>query len=350
MRINNLSIAIVIPDLDYGGEEKRVIFFANNYTRYFKKVFLISPLGQSISQLNSEVQHINLNIRNPKNILNFVSIIRRNQIDFVQGHKRMTLPYLYASEKFTQAKSVFNFDNIYLQFNWHCKFIMPNNIVYLSDVLLDFYVSYYPDKNNKTINMGGDFLAKIDENSVNNIRQKLELPNAFVMLSLGRLSEQKNHKLLLSSLAHLKAYNFVCLIAGTGPLEKELKTLATALNIEDKVRFLGHRTDVEDLLNIADLLVQTSIFEGFPNVFIEAASVGIPIVSTDVGSSKSIIQKNGLLVESGNLEALTSALKAALTNLDVLKRDASEYMLSAELQKFRKENMLSNYLEYYENF
>lgn len=350
--LKSKKIAIIIPDFDYGGEEHRAVFFANNYTKYFGEVFVIAPEGLSSSKLAENVRHLKVNVRHPLSILRVLSLLKKHQITYLQGHKRATLPYLYLSEKLSGTKSLFNFDNIYLNHNRICSFISPRHIAYLSDVLNDFYSDIYSSKrfNNVTINMGGTFYQSQTVADITEIKKRLNVEEQFVILSLGRLDNQKNHRLLLKALKRIKTSDYICLIAGDGELKSELIQEAEVLGLSQKVRFLGHRTDIEDLLNASDVLVQSSVFEGFPNVFIEAASVGLPIIATNVGSSKTLVRNNGILVESQDEIGLATAIDKLADNYSVYKAEAAALSNDLFLKKFHRNEMLLNYILFYKQF
>lgn len=342
------SIGLIIPDFDFGGEEKRVVFFANNYLNYFKEVYVFSPDGKSSSLLDPRVNHIQINVRNYANIFRILSLLKKRNITFLQGHKRASLPILVAAERFLKMKCNFNFDNIYLN-NGLSKYLMPKTIFYLSDVLKDYYKDQFTKHTNLVINMGGEFYDSISQDEINNYKQILGIKGKKVVLSLGRLSFQKNHKSLIEALLKVKYSNYVVLVVGEGPLEKELKELCVINGLNDKLQFLGHRKDINVLLSVSDFLVQSSIFEGFPNVFIEAASIGIPIVATNVGSSKTLVKDNGILVPSNNSESLANAIDNMFDNLNRYKENALVLRSSDFLKQFHKNNMLANYLAYYES-
>jgi glycosyltransferase involved in cell wall biosynthesis len=350
--MNNLkpkTVALIIPDFDYGGEEKRVVYFANNYTKHFEKVLLFAPAGKSTELLEKKVKHIKVNTKKKINIITVLRLLKRYNVDCLQGHKRAILPYLFLAEKLLGIKVFFNFDNIYLNYNGLLSFISPKRIVYLSDVLKDFYAKYYQSHYNTTINMGGDFFNTYDINERNESRAQLGVADKFTILSLGRLAEQKNHKLLIDALHLLQNESFVCLIAGTGPLQSELKLHVQQYGISDRVYFLGHRTDIEALLNASDVLVQSSLFEGFPNVFIEAASVGLPLISTNVGSARTLVMDNGILLKNQTPETLAEAIKKTIQELDGFKDSANQMKQSEYFRQFSKKNMLNNYVHYIEN-
>jgi glycosyltransferase involved in cell wall biosynthesis len=78
--------------------------------------------------------------------------------------------------------------------------------------------------------------------------------------------------------------------AGIGPLEGQLRSLARNLDIEERVRFLGYIADMPGLYRDVDLVVQSSLTEGLPNVMLEVAYLGVPVVATDVGGTAEVIE------------------------------------------------------------
>lgn len=258
--LKNKSIGIIIPDFDYGGEEKRALFFANNSVSHFKKVYLIGPSGAQSGSVDSRVQQVHIKIRGYKNLIRVVRYVKGEKIDFIQGHKRTTFPYLYALERFTPAQVNFNFDNIYLDKEWLYRFT-PRRLYYLSDYMKEHYAPWFPDHQNITINMGGEFYQPIPAEKVQKLRDTMKLQGKFVLISLGRLSDQKNQEITLKALSTISDESIVCLMVGEGPKESVLKKMAADLNLTDRVFFLGHRSDVDQLLAASDGLVQASIFE-----------------------------------------------------------------------------------------
>jgi glycosyltransferase involved in cell wall biosynthesis len=198
--------------------------------------------------------------------------------------------------------------------------------------------------------MGGDFYENSHIDTLQKIKIELGIKDETILLSLGRLSYQKNHQKLIESLNKLKEENFICLIAGDGPLENKIKMQIKKYQLSDKVRILGHRTDVKNLLCISDVLIQASIFEGFPNVFIEAASVGLPIISTDVGSSRTLVNKNGIVVHANDSQELAIAIRKMILNHSLYKKEAMVLRDSNFFKQFHKSEMLKNYISYYKSF
>lgn len=104
-------------------------------------------------------------------------------------------------------------------------------------------------------------------------------------------------------------------VAGDGPARTDLETLADRLGIGTEVEFLGiqDRTGVAALMRRADLLVVPSLAENQPVVLLEAQASGLPVVASDVGGVREVVDAfAGRLVPSGDVDALAGAIKAVL--------------------------------------
>ena len=114
-------------------------------------------------------------------------------------------------------------------------------------------------------------------------------------------------------------------IAGEGPQRAELMSLAADLGIAETTRLLGHREDVPDLIARSRLLVHTSDSEGSPNAVMEAMASGRPVVATDAGDVKRLVEngRTGFVVERDDHEALVSRVCALLSD-DRLARQFGE--------------------------
>ncbi len=147
-------------------------------------------------------------------------------------------------------------------------------------------------------------------------RQSLGItPEAPVILFAGRLAPQKGLKDLIDALDLLQHVQpgTVTLIAGDGPLRAALEGRARSFELlqTGRVRFLGHREDVPALLAAADMLVLPSLYEGLPNVVLEAMSQAKPVVATNAPGTNELVVDNetGLLVPMGQPKALAKALR-----------------------------------------
>jgi glycosyltransferase involved in cell wall biosynthesis len=94
-------------------------------------------------------------------------------------------------------------------------------------------------------------------------------------------------------------------------MEAELRALAADLGLAGRVEFLGYVSDMPSLYADADLVVQSSLTEGLPNVILEAAFLEVPVLATDVGGTREIIEdgRGGRLIEAGSVDSLIEGLR-----------------------------------------
>ena len=149
------------------------------------------------------------------------------------------------------------------------------------------------------------------------VREKAGVPpGATVLLQVGRLTPQKGFDVLFKAIHRIaeRHPDLVVFVAGEGPLRGELEGLAQKLQISPAVRFLGHREDVADLLNAADLVTLASRSEGMPYTLLEAMGSGRAVVATRIGGIEEVIKKEGtaLLVPTEDPGALAGAITELL--------------------------------------
>jgi glycosyltransferase involved in cell wall biosynthesis len=141
-----------------------------------------------------------------------------------------------------------------------------------------------------------------------------------IVLVVARLEPQKGHTTLLRAAADLPGMVFA--FAGSGAEQTALEREAAALGITDRVLFLGHRTDVPDLLAAADVFVLPSSNEGLPLALLEATAAGIPVVASDIGGNRDIVTdgETGLLVPVGDADALAGAINRLVQDPALARR------------------------------
>lgn len=135
-----------------------------------------------------------------------------------------------------------------------------------------------------------------------------------LLLAVGRLGEQKDYPNLLQAFARLPSKSALplLLIVGDGPLHGELLRLAASLDISERVVFLGVRHDVSELMSACDLYVMSSAWEGLPMVILEAMACQRPIVATDCGGIKTVLNGTGVVVPTQDSEALSQGMERVL--------------------------------------
>ena len=142
------------------------------------------------------------------------------------------------------------------------------------------------------------------------------------IVAVGRLTEQKNHKLLIRAFYLISSKYPACnmYIYGEGALRKELEQYIRSLHLENRVYLPGNQKNIFDKISMASVFVMSSDYEGMPNALIEAMALGLICISTDcpIGGPRELITngKNGFLVEVGNEVEIANMIDFVLSNLD----------------------------------
>jgi glycosyltransferase involved in cell wall biosynthesis len=177
-------------------------------------------------------------------------------------------------------------------------------------------------------------------------------PAAPVALFAGRLAAQKGVDDLVAALDLLQHVrpDLHTWIAGDGPLREQLETTARAFRLDGRVRFLGHRDDVPRLLAAADLLVLPSLYEGLPNVVLEAMRFRKPVVATAAPGTTEVVADGttGLLVPVHDRPALAQAIRRVVADPELARRLGEAGRARAEAE-FRAETMVARFADLYES-
>lgn len=121
-------------------------------------------------------------------------------------------------------------------------------------------------------------------------RKELKIhPDTFVILSVGELNKNKNHQIMIKSLKHMRDKEFVYLICGEGKQLNSLMKLSNKLGLGNKICYLGLRSDINELLKIANLFVMPSLREGLPVSMMEALVSGTPIIGSDIRGVRDLL-------------------------------------------------------------
>lgn len=171
--------------------------------------------------------------------------------------------------------------------------------------------------------------------SVDLYRKQYVKPGDKLVFFVGRLVYEKGVQTVIEAMTLIinKVPNVTFVVAGSGPHMNQLKSLVTAFNLEDKVKFTGHiDTDMlSAFYKSADLTVVPSLYEPFGMVVLESMAMGTPTIVADTGGLSEIVvhEETGLKFEPGNPESLAAAMLRILTDKDLAQRltsDAKAYL------------------------
>lgn len=164
------------------------------------------------------------------------------------------------------------------------------------------------------------------------------------IISVGRLSKEKGQKTLIKAFSNLKEKEWTLHIVGDGFDRPSLEILVKDLQIENRVVFHGKMYNFNSLLLESQIFVLPSLYEGFPNALLEAMSFGLCCLASDcIAGPSEIIQNglNGLLFEPGNTEQLTKLLEKIIEDNPLREQLASNAAKS--LERFDKNVIIQQF-------
>lgn len=173
-------------------------------------------------------------------------------------------------------------------------------------------------------------------------RQEIGVPeNAFLLLSVGELNENKNHQVVIRALAKLNDPNVHYAIAGVGGKREYLLELAEELGVSAQVHLLGYRTDIPELNCAADIFCFPSIREGLAVSVMEAMACNVPCVVSKIRGNTDLIDENGGFLfsprdEDGCVSAITSVMNENRYDVGIYNgRKVQKFGTSAVIKQLR---------------
>ncbi len=327
-----MHIAFFLPDLRGGGAQKMVLNMAHEFAARGDKVDLVvaSSEGVFAKELKNTVRLVDLEkSRTVLSVFAFSKYLEKNQPDILVSalfHANLTAIIAKLIAGVTATKFILterNFFSERIKDSGYERFYIPllarilyphaDMVIGISKGVADDIQARAKLRPAKTGWIHNPVVTpdmRGGQIPVNSNRPKP------VIITSGRLVEQKDHETLLKAFAMLvKKRPAILKILGTGPREIELKNLAFDLRIANHVVFEGFVENSLDHFYNADLFVISSQWEGFCNVIVEALLCGLPIVSTDCPSGPAEIldqEKFGILVPVRDEAALAAAMEKAL--------------------------------------
>lgn len=176
----------------------------------------------------------------------------------------------------------------------------------------------------------------------NKVRKILDLPlNKKIILFVGHLVTRKGVEYLIRAIKVIsnKNKNILCCIVGKGYLENHLKRVASNLNLDEFVRFVGQKTneEVAKYMNACDIFVLPSLNEGLPVVLCEALACGKPVVATKVAGTPELVNTDvGYLVKPKDVDDLSKKIILALNkkwDKEKLLKRSKEFSVTNSVEK-----------------
>ncbi|SCY49141.1 glycosyltransferase [Alkaliphilus peptidifermentans] len=196
---------------------------------------------------------------------------------------------------------------------------LTNKIIAISDaVAVSLVKAGVPDKFIKVIHNGID-VESFQSLSEVDMREELKIKTPIVIGMVARLEAEKDHKTFLKAaklvLDNTRDVTFI--VAGKGSMESELKEYGRELKIDKNVIFTGFVENINELINILDISVLTSVNEAFGLVLAEGMILEKPIVATSLDSIQEVVGEAGLYFTPGDAEGLANKMLKLITNDDM---------------------------------
>lgn len=203
------------------------------------------------------------------------------------------------------------------------------------------------------VGYNSDRYFPVSDEEKEKIREKLGYTNdEKLLIYVAEMNKNKNQAMLIKSLKTLseKYEDIRLLIVGADNFDGRYPALAKELNIENKIDFLGHREDIDDLLHASDIAVGSSLREGLPVNVMEALACGLPVVLSDNRGHRALTEngKNGYIVALNDYKTMAGCVDTILSDDELcaeLKKNAVE-----DVQPYSKENVIKELTEIYSSF
>lgn len=176
-----------------------------------------------------------------------------------------------------------------------------DHVIIVSEATRSLVPRWWLPDSQATVLRNALVLKSYGSETVNKPRRPVDPNGEITMVNVGRLSPEKGQEMLLNAMHALTPRwpKLRLKIAGIGPLEEHLRSVARNLGLEERVEFVGYVKDMPPLYADIDLVVQSSFTEGLPNVILEAAYLRVPIVATAVGGTAEVVshKESGWLIQ-----------------------------------------------------
>lgn len=152
-----------------------------------------------------------------------------------------------------------------------------------------------------------------------------EVTKEDVVISVGKLDDQKNHALLIRAFSKLAEQfpSWKLVIFGEGPLRSDLEKLIDSLGMQGRILFPGRCDNVIEEMNKSRIFAFSSNYEGMSNAILEAVSVGLPVVTTNVSGAYELVKDGGYVIPIGSEKLMVESLMT-LMNSESLRKEFGE--------------------------
>jgi glycosyltransferase involved in cell wall biosynthesis len=322
-------------------------------------VIVILPDGPFVDVLALlKIKLYIINFNSIRDIFRIYKIIKNEQCDIINTHlTKCNIMVSIVNLLFRKPTcSTLHNDIIHAGLNSAQRFIYPYFYKILA-TLNDGFIVVSEYSKQDLINVAGVNDSKIqvihngiDLHSFTNIDHVPKQVNKYIFACVGHLTIEKGHVYLINAIASLKDHEFECWIIGDGGLRGVLEQQVIDNSDEKKIIFLGHRHDVNVLLQQVDSVILPSINENLPISILEALALKKSVIASDIGGIAELIvhKKSGILVPPKDSEKLAKAMLQFYNDREYGVSLGEEGYIHV-LNNFSSEMMFQKTWSYYNN-
>lgn len=365
-----MKVLHIINNLGSGGAEKlieEILPLMNSYKNIDADVLLLTD-KKNVFTKKLKDSGVNLDVislkktHNPLNIFYIRRHITKNQYDIVHAHLFPTNYWVSIASKlifknkpkfFITEHNTHNRRRERAYFKYIDRYIYSNydRIISISEKTQENLMDWL-EETQKNINKFNIIENGIDVDSFIRAQPyiKSEIHSSFtkdskLICMVGSFTKQKDQSTLIKAIAKLPK-DVSLLLIGEGPLKEESQNLTRKNKLQDRVHFLGFRSDVNRIFKTSDIIVLSSHWEGFGLVAAEGMATGTPVIASNVEGLKNVVKGGGITFELGNSEDLADKIMKLL-------KDKRQYNVVSQLcvsksKEYDIRKMTNKYLELYE--
>ena len=322
------TVCLLGGGLTIGGQERALVFLANSLAEKGDNVFIISLFQTSID--------FDLH---PSITVYFPGIDRSKMNKFIYTIRM--IPFIRGLIKHNKPDAVICFGDWFNAFAIVATRGLSSKMIITNRMGPNLFLGNFVETMNRIFYRFADELIVQTERAKEILKKKYKVkkitvipnPVQFVnlerriqkkqIITVGRLSREKGHEVLLKAIAQLRNKEWKLHLVGDGNERPSLEQLSRELKIDNKVVFHGRMQNFEQLLLESTIFVLPSFYEGFPNALLEAMSLGLCCVASDciAGPSEIITNGfNGFLFEPGNDVQLAECLNQLIEDKQLINK------------------------------
>ena len=345
------NILHISRTMDIGGAERIVYQLATDLKDEFDQVHVASTGGLWEEKLaENGIQHhriLDVDSKQPATVLKILAslsrIIKENEITLVHTHHRMAAFYIRLLQlRHPKLIHVYTAHNVFKDKLPLYKFALGKaHAIAVGEAVSENLKTDVGIKDTTVIYNG-----VLMEESQDTVSEIVRTPGVKIGC-IARLTEQKGLTYLIEAMSLVTNPSVSLFIIGDGELKNDFIDQTKKLGLEERIHFLGYRSDVVECINSFDFLVSSSIYEGLALSVIETFLNGKTIVATDIpGINEIVNETNGLLVPVKNPNAMAQAIDKLAGEVKFREKLAKKARLDYE-SKYSYSSFINNYKQFY---